>query len=38
MTCLKCSVGNCANYKEHRCCLPEIQVKGKDSDSRYSTF
>lgn len=37
MTCLKCSVENCANYKEHRCCLPEIRVKGKDSDSRYST-
>ncbi|MDD5952616.1 MAG: DUF1540 domain-containing protein [Oscillospiraceae bacterium] len=37
MTNLKCSVENCANYKEHRCCLPNIEVRGEESDSRYET-
>lgn len=37
MTCLKCSVDNCANYAEHKCCLPMIEVSGQESDSRYQT-
>lgn len=34
---LKCSVDNCANYRDHRCCLSEIQVAGPNADSRQET-
>lgn len=34
---LKCSVENCANYQDHRCCLPGIEVAGPQSKSRQET-
>lgn len=34
---LKCSVDNCVNYQDHRCCLDAIEVAGPHSDSRQET-
>lgn len=34
---LKCSVDNCANYRDHRCCLPAIEVAGPHSENRQET-
>ena len=37
MTCLKCSVDNCVNNCDHRCCLQGIEVCGPESENRYDT-
>lgn len=34
---LKCSVDNCANYRDHRCCLSGIDISGPHSDNRQET-
>ena len=35
---LKCSVDTCGNYKDHRCCLSQIEIAGSSAVNRQETY